>query len=145
LVLADLQGKATVPDLPVEYMAGKPSRRPNAVTTLINAGQIREGTKIVFKPRSAREHQWVTPWVTDNPQRAEATWVNSRSKPLLWAYDGERYSPSGLATAIWAATGWPDYPVSVQGPRQWYLEDGTSLWDLAKAIQDDQNANDEES
>ena len=34
-----------------------------------------------------------TPWIAGNPQRAEATWVNSRSKPLLWAYDGERYSP----------------------------------------------------
>jgi hypothetical protein len=144
LVLANLRGNTTAPELPAQYQAAEPSRRPNAVTTLINAGQILEGTKIIFKPRSVREHQWVDPWLAGNPQRAEATWVNSRSKPLLWGYDGEQYSPSGLTAMIWAATGWPDHPVSVQGPRQWYLEDGRSLWDLAKAIQDDQNADGEE-
>ena len=63
------------------------------MTTLIDAGRIPEGTKIIFRPRSAREHQWVDPWLAGNPQRAEATWVNSRSKPLLWAYDGDAYSP----------------------------------------------------
>ena len=144
LTLSDLRSGSPVPPLPAGYRIVEVPRRPNAVTTLINAGRIPEGTKIIFQPRSAREHKWVDPWVAGNPQRAEATWVNSRSKPLLWAYDGERYSPTGLTTMIWAATGWPDHPIAVQGPRQWYLEDGTSLWDLARAIQDEQYADDAE-
>jgi len=143
LALVDLQAGTPVPELPAQYQAAEPVRRPNTVTTLIDAGRILEGTKIIFRPRSARERQWVDPWLAGNPQRAEATWVNSRSKPLLWAYDGERYSPTGLTTMIWAATGWPNHPVAVQGPRQWYLEDGTSLWDLARELQDDQEADDE--
>ena len=145
LTLDDLRTNVSVPKLPAEYRIVEVPRRPNAVTTLIDAGRIPEGTKIIFRPRSAREHQWVDPWIAGNPQRAEATWVNSRSKPLLWAYDGERYSPTRLVTMIWAATGWPDHPVAVQGPSQWYPEDGTaSLWDLARAIQDEQYADDAE-
>ena len=145
LTLDDLRTNVSVPKLPAEYRIVEVPRRPNAVTTLIDAGRIPEGTKIIFRPRSAREHQWVDPWIAGNPQRAEATWVNSRSKPLLWAYDGERYSPTRLVTMIWAATGWPDHPVAVQGPSQWYPEDDkASLWDLARAIQDEQYADDAE-
>jgi hypothetical protein len=145
LTLNDLRTNVSVPKLPTEYRIVEVPRRPNAVTTLIDAGRIPEGTKIIFRPRSAREHHWVDPWIAGNPQRAEATWVNSRSKPLLWAYDGERYSPTRLVTMIWAATGWPDHPVAVQGPSQWYPEDGkASLWDLARAIQDEPYADDAE-
>ncbi len=58
----------------------------------------------------------------------------SRRVHLLYMTDGAFYSPSGLVTRIWDLSGWPDAPVAVQGPTQWYLPDGRSLWDAALDI-----------
>jgi hypothetical protein len=138
LVHADLQADTPTPELPAVYRPTERRRRPNAVATLIDAGRIAEGTTLFFRTRSGRERQEVDAWLAADPQRAKATWVNHRMKPLLWAYDGNRYSPSALVTKIWELSGWPDPPIAVRGPSQWYLPDEGSLWELAKEIQDEE-------
>jgi hypothetical protein len=55
---------------------------------------------------------------------------------LLWAYDRQRYSPTGLVTRIWEMSGWPDHPVAVQGPLCWTVPGEGTLWEIAKTIQD---------
>ena len=138
LVLADLQADEPTPELSPAYRPTPRRRRPNAVTTLVNAHRIADGDTVIFRAQSKREHEEVDGWLAANPRRTIATWVNHRLKPLLWAYDGNRYSPTGLVTKIWELSGWPDPPEAVRGPSQWYLADEGSLWDLAKTIQDEE-------
>jgi hypothetical protein len=138
-VLSDLATGDAVPDLPPGYgaLAERKLRRQNAVHTLVDAGWIREGTALTFKTRVSRERDAVDPWLAADLKRAQATWVNHRSRPLLWAYDGQRYSPTGLVTRIWTLAGWAGRPVAVQGTVQWYVPGEGSLADIAKAIQED--------
>ena len=138
-VLAGMATGDTAPDLPVEYTstAARKARRQNAVPTLVDAGWIAEGTVLMFKTRAARERDAVGPWLAADPKRTQATWVNHRSAPLLWAYDGQRYSPTGLVKKIWAQAGWAGAPTAIQGTLQWYVPEDGSLADIAKAIQDD--------
>lgn len=133
--------------LSVEYerpVPGGRSRRANAVSTLVDARRIPDGITLIFVMRGRREREWVGPWLADDDRRSQATWINSRSKPLLWAYDGQRYSPSGLTTKIWELSGWPDHPISVQGPSQWAIPGKGTLWEMAKAIQDEGETSGEE-
>jgi hypothetical protein len=98
-VLSDLATGEAAPELSPGYHPTPPERRlrrQNAVHAIVDAGWIREGTALVFKSRVSRERAWVDPWLAEDPKRAQATWVNHRSRPLLWAYDGQRYSPTGL-------------------------------------------------
>ena len=59
----------------------------------------------------------------------KSTWANDTSKPLTWAFDGQRYSPSGLARHIIEAATRVDR--SVQGTQWWMDSDGHTLVDLA--------------
>lgn len=112
-------------------------RRQNAVHTIVDVGWIREGTALTFKTRVSRERSGRRRVAGGRPKRAQATWVNHRSRPLLWAYDGQRYSPTGLVTRIWTLANWTGRPAAVQGTAQWYVAGEGSLADIAKAIQED--------
>lgn len=142
-VLGSVASGAAVPDIPPEYRPAAPEskvRRRNAVPTLVEAGRIEEGTLLTFETKVQRERDSVGSWLAADARRGQATWVNHRSKPLLWSYDGERYSPSGLVKKIWEMSNWPDHPAAAQGPWYWHLAGEGSLWDLAVAIQDEQTA-----
>ncbi|URN10015.1 AIPR family protein [Actinomadura madurae] len=137
VVLDAVRRGATVPSLRDDYRPPKrearPPRRPNAVPTLVNAGRLDDGVRLTYRPESGGEVLAVKAWLDADPRRETATWVNDRRKCLLWAYDGEVYSPTGLVTHIWELAGYERSPVSVQGPRRWWLGD-KSLWDLAVEI-----------
>jgi hypothetical protein len=117
------------------------SRRPNAVPTLVGAGCLASGTEVLFKVDRPAEEEWVTPWLAEDRNRGRATWLNERVKPLLWAYDGHRYYPTGLTRRIWDLSGLPvsDQPSpNTGGPWRWIVpdENGLSLWEIALQIQD---------
>ena len=114
------------------------------MTTLVNARRIAEGTTLVFRTRTAREHEQVDGWLAEDARRRQATWINHRTRPLLWAHDGEQYAPTTLVKKIWEHSGWRDSPRAVQGPSQWYIPDEGSLWEIAKRIQDDEEPGEEE-
>ena len=139
LVLDDIRQGRAIPELPHDYIPPKQKprrqRRPNTVSTLVSARAIDDGTPVVFRPESSNEVLAVEGWLTEDPRRMTATWVNERRKCLLWAYDGETYSPTGLVMHIWELAGYESSPVAVQGPRRWWLND-KSLWDLALEIFD---------
>jgi hypothetical protein len=131
-VISGLLVKSAVPELPPGYGA---QRRQNAVPTIVDAGRIDEGTPLTFKARGSREREALDAWLAEDAKRAQATWVNHRSRPLLWAYDGKRYSPTGLVKQIWTLANWTRHPQAVQGPLQWYVQGEGSLADVAWAIQ----------
>jgi hypothetical protein len=121
-VRAALSSGESEPELPREYRAtadARKARRPNAVPTLIDAGKIADGTTVTL---------------AEDERRSTATWVNDRRRPLLWAVDGQRYSPSGLIMHLWEEAGWLDHPVAIQGPTRWGIPGKGSLSDLAHEV-----------
>ena len=137
-VLADLERGVPVPDLPAEYRPAKrvpKQRRPNAVPTLVDNGVLADGTPLTYRAAGQPERAAMAEWLAEDPSRAAATWVNQRSRPLLWAADGKRYSPSGLVQEMWRMAGWGKAPVAAQGPSRWFVGGGKSLWALALEAQ----------
>lgn len=115
------------PDVP------KPPRRPNTVALLIDHERIPDGTRLKYYP-SATEEQAIGDWLTADPRRSVASWVNDRRKPLLWEADGERYSPSGLVAHIWRQADWREAWSAVQGPKQWGIPGEGSLVEIAEEL-----------
>ncbi|WP_405394697.1 AIPR family protein [Microbispora hainanensis] len=139
LVLARLSDTALIPELPSDYKPAprpKRQRRPNAVPTLVDAGRIQDGTILSFEYATKPEQDALQSWLAEDPRRGQAAWINDRSKPLVWAVDGKRYSPTGLVTEIWNRAGWsPEVrPVAVQGPSRWSIKGEGTLWELALGV-----------
>ncbi|WP_329007365.1 AIPR family protein [Micromonospora rifamycinica] len=140
LVLRDLRSGAPVPELPPEYrpLRNVPrQRRRNAVPTLVDANRLAEGTPLVFRAISQAEREAMADWLAADPSRGVATWVNQRVRPILWAADGKRYSPSGLVQKMWQLAEWGKAPVAAQGPTRWFVAEGQSLWRLALETRND--------
>lgn len=79
-------------------------------------------------------------WLVEEPLRGEATWVNDRSKCLLWAGDNRAYSPTRLVLHMYELAGWEQAPVAVQGPARWTVDGGgLTLSDMALALLDEQS------
>ncbi|GAB2855801.1 hypothetical protein GCM10022221_64220 [Actinocorallia aurea] len=117
-------------------MRAERPRRRNAVPTLVDAGAIADGETLCFQTSGPREAAALNPWLVGHPERSRARWVNHRTRPQVWEYDSRQYSPSGLVSTIWRHAGWEDHPVAVQGPGRWAPGDRGTLWELAKALQD---------
>lgn len=130
------RGSAEVPDRYVKRVQARRRRRPNAVPTLVDTAAIAEGAPLTFVPMNAIEEEALREWLAEDPRRSRATWVNDRSKPLLWEADGRQHSPSGLVTFMWKAAKWGQRPVSNQGTARWQTSDGRTLAALAFALQD---------
>jgi hypothetical protein len=135
-VLYSMRQGIEIPDLPREYLPARrlpKQRRPNAVPTLIDSGRVADGTTLTYRAMTQPEREAMADWLAEDPRRGIATWVNERVRPVLWAADGKRYSPSGLVLRMWQLAGWAKAPVAAQGPARWYVESEGSLWDIAKA------------
>ncbi|GAB3110001.1 hypothetical protein GCM10027160_09680 [Streptomyces calidiresistens] len=111
--------------------ARRKPRRPNAVRVLVDKGVLDEGTPLTVTPGSSKEAEALREWLAEDERRGRATWVNHRTKPILWAVDGKRYAPSGLITRMWEEADWKERPVSNQGSARWMTADGETLADLA--------------
>ncbi|MCX4388834.1 AIPR family protein [Micromonospora peucetia] len=145
LVLRDLRSDAPVPDLPQEYRPARSvprQRRRNAVPTLIDAQRLAEGTPLTFQAIGQAEREAMAAWLAADSSRGTATWVNQRVRPLLWAADGKRYSPSGLVQKMWRLAEWNKAPVAAQGPARWCVAEGKSLWRLALDTRNDDDLGD---
>lgn len=126
-----------VPDLPAEYRAAskrRKPRRPNAVPVIVDAGRLKDGTPLQFRPGGEPERVALSAWLAAEPKRGRASWLNHRTKPLVWAADGKQYSPTGLVQQMWRLADWGSAPGAVQGTAEWYVVDEGSLVDIADAI-----------
>ncbi|MEU0854557.1 AIPR family protein [Streptomyces griseofuscus] len=115
-------------------------RRPNTVPLLVQHRLIDEGAQLIYRPGTVTERDAVSEWLSGGPERYLATWVNDTRKPLIWALDGQRYSPSGLVLRIWESAEWVEQPAAVQGTTRWYLPGEGTLADLASALLADMEA-----
>ncbi|MEV6040299.1 AIPR family protein [Nonomuraea sp. NPDC052116] len=136
-VLADLKSGTEVPQLAPEYRpntAPSKPRQPNAVPTLVDARRIADGTPLVLISGSKPEQAAIGEWLEQDPSRSQATWVNSRGKPLLWSADGQKYSPSGLIQHLRKLAGWDESPVAAEGTKRWAVPGEGTLADLAAEV-----------
>ncbi|MFH8684196.1 AIPR family protein [Streptomyces lydicus] len=115
-------------------------RRPNAGSLLVQHRRIDDGAQLIYRPGTVPERDAVSEWLSGGPERYLATWVNDARRPLIWALDGQRYSPSGLVLRIWERAGWAEQPAAVQGTRRWYLPGEGTLADLASELLADMEA-----
>ncbi|MFF4452984.1 AIPR family protein [Streptomyces goshikiensis] len=134
--LRKLDSEEKAPALNEDYRvatAEARGRKVNAVTTLVVAGEIEEGTVLEFRPHSKPERREMTEWLAEDPRRAQATWSNEAGRnPLQWHADDEWYSPSGLARKMrFEASG---VDSAVQGTIRWFVPGQGSLDELALAV-----------
>ncbi|SCG53788.1 AIPR protein [Micromonospora echinaurantiaca] len=147
-VLSAFATGAAVPELRPDYLPvprQRTTRRRNSVHVLVDAARIKEGSRLSFRAATEPERQALSAWLAEDGRRGTATWVNSRSRPLVWAADGKRYTPSGLVMRMYALAEWNGAPVAVQGPHRWFLGNEGSLVSLARAILRETEDSDEES
>ncbi|CAM3766043.1 AIPR family protein [Nocardiopsis rhodophaea] len=130
------QDAATVPEQYIKKVQAQKRRRPNAVSTLVDHGAIKEGAPLTFVAANLPEREALADWLAEDPSRTRATWVNNRRKPLLWEVDGRQYSPSGLVTVMWGLAEWENRPLANQGTTRWQTAEGMSLAALAFTLQD---------
>jgi hypothetical protein len=107
-------------------------RETNAVTTPVADGTIDDGTPLVLEVGALPSalHEQVLAWVAEDPRRTQASWLSDPRSPLVWALDGEAWSPTGLAKEIVAqATG--EREAVIAGPRAWKTASGATLSALA--------------
>jgi len=138
LVLRDVRSDTPVPPIDDGYRLKKGQRkrkprRPNSAAILLDAGVLRSGTRLEFRPTTSTEEKAMKNWLAENPRRAQATWTTDRKQTLLWEADGRHYSPSGLVMRMYELAGWENSPVAVQGPAKWHIE-GKSMAAHAERI-----------
>lgn len=142
LVLRDAEREGVIPDLPAAYKATKESkrkpRRPNTVPTLVDHGRITDGTPVHLCLGNKTEIDALTPWLAEDPRRGEATWVNDRTRCLVWAVDGRAYSPTRLVLNLYELADWEEAPVAAPGPARWTLDGGATLSELARTLLEEQ-------
>ncbi|MCC4316613.1 AIPR family protein [Streptomyces samsunensis] len=109
-------------------------RRRSSVRLLVDHRRITDGARLVFRTTTRPEEQALGDWLGEDPRRYLATWVNDARAPLIWAVDGERYSPSALVMRIWQEAAWAEAPVAVQGVRCWVLPGEGTLVDLVEEL-----------
>ncbi|WP_433729607.1 AIPR family protein [Nocardia sp. CA-129566] len=135
-VLDQLADGIAVPEPPAKQR--KP-RRQNTVPLLVDRRVIKEGSALHYVAQTEPERKALENWLVEDERRRQATWVNHRTKSILWAYDEQQYSPSGLVSKMWWDAGWDERPVANQGTMRWLLPDGRSLWDLAQLIHSEED------
>lgn len=77
----------------------------------------------------------ITAWVAQEEDRGVATWQPTSSAPLVWAHDGNPYSPTGLVKRIGSLSG-VEIGV-VAGPRSWRDPSGKTLPEIADTAEND--------
>lgn len=107
------------------------ARLASATKIIRDEGLLSDGAPLTFKATNmkAELRQAAEDWVAEDIRRGQAQWRIDDGKPLEWAHDGQRYSPTGLVKRILlAAAG--QQPV-VAGPRFWVTDGGLTLAELA--------------
>ncbi|MEC4017744.1 hypothetical protein [Streptomyces sp. H27-D2] len=133
--------------LPAKYRKQKKqrkTRRPNAVHVIVDQAVLDEGTALGLYTYLAPEQEALEAWLDEDDRRARATWVNHRTRPILWAADGRQYSPSGLISRMWELAQWENRPVSNQGTARWMTPEGETLVELAGRLLGELESQDDE-
>lgn len=110
------------------------TRQRNTVARLLEAKALDDGTLVRFRPRvemAKATQEKVMAWIGEDERRGRARWRNEPGAPLIWEYDEQPYTPTGLALHLACQVGVEIG--SLPGPRFWMV-DGQSLSDLAREV-----------
>ncbi|MFF7054198.1 AIPR family protein [Streptomyces griseorubiginosus] len=107
-----------------------PARSTRAVTVIVELGVVPDDTRFELWPDTEADRKNLPRWIQEDPKRGYATWRNSKSRPLVWAADGQAYSPSSLVRRIRREAMGNDQ--QVQGTKYWVGPDGRSLVRIAE-------------
>ncbi|QYG91071.1 DUF91 domain-containing protein [Iamia sp. SCSIO 61187] len=107
-------------------------REATAVSRLLGAEALEPGAPLEFRSPIGAVNAEVAEWIAEDPRRGRAAWQEDLAKPLVWEFDGQPYSPTGLAALILEEAA--GRTQAIQGPACWFDQDGASLVELAKAI-----------
>lgn len=125
-IVDSVQTETRPPTLPASYRPDAPARRKGRrkkpVPVLVDAARLKDGAQLTYRPTS-REQGPMRAWLAADPRRGRATWVNSRSQPLVWEFDGKRYSPSALVLRMWTLADWTKAPGTAHGELRWVVKD----------------------
>ncbi|MBL1067923.1 AIPR family protein [Streptomyces sp. 7-21] len=134
--LRGLDSEKQAPPLNADYQVAQAEtrgRRISAVSTLVAARRIPNGTVLEYRPYSKPERREMVAWLAEDPRRTQATWSNEGGRyPLQWHVDKEWYSPSGLARKMRHEAAGVDS--AVQGTLRWFVPGEGSLDELALAV-----------
>jgi hypothetical protein len=134
LVLGDLPEKPDVADGSEQdsTTAGSERRRSrNSVLLIQEQGALPEETQLDFRPSPAIR-KVIGAWLDEDPKRSVALW-NPVGKPLLWAVDGDLYSPTGLIKKMYALAG-AHVPSVVAGPDFWFAPGLGNLYEIGSHL-----------
>ena len=138
-VLDGVRSGIEIPELPEEYRPMprvRKQRKKQAVHVLVDSGHIVDGTMLELRAATTAERRKLPQWIADDPRRGRATWVNERTRPLLWEFDGKRYTPTGLVRKILSQV-MENPPQAVQGTKYWFVPGAGALVDLADKARDE--------
>ncbi|MEU8621755.1 AIPR family protein [Streptomyces sp. NPDC048623] len=126
-----------------EQTQGKAGRLANAVRVIVDAGKIDDGTVLEFRPVTGPDRRGLPSWLAADASRARAVWRNNKTKPLVWAVDGQPYAPSTLTRHMRGEA--MGVHQQVQGTRYWHVAGEGSLADIAAELRavDDLDAGDD--
>ncbi|GCB46467.1 hypothetical protein SNL152K_3766 [Streptomyces sp. NL15-2K] len=110
------------------------SRSARAVTVIVELRLIEEGTRLELRPDTEADYKNLPRWIQEDPRRGVAHWRNSKSAPLVWAADGQAYSPSRLVRRIRREAMGNDQ--QVQGTKYWFTPDGRPLTKVVEEAPD---------
>lgn len=122
---------------------GTDTKTAPAVSVILDAGAIEQGTTLEFHPFFTPELRHLPRWLEENPDRAKAEWRNHRSRPLIWKADGKAYSPSRLVRHMRHEAMGNDQ--QVQGTLHWHVPGEGSLVDIARELREGPEAEPQES
>lgn len=128
-MLADLRSGANRPELAPGDQAR--TKAMNAVHYILDNKLINEGDTLFFKSHTKSRRELVDRWLAANPSKGQATWVNHRSRPLLWENEPRSFAPTPLALKLIEQITGTELK-SVRGPDCWVTADGRSLTELAE-------------
>ena len=119
---------------------GTGTKSTPAVSVILDAGAIEQGTVLEFRPFFTPEFRHLPRWLEENPDRARAEWRDHRSKPLIWKADGRAYSPSRLVRHMRNEAMGNDQ--QVQGTLHWHVPGKGSLVDIARRLREEAESQD---
>lgn len=108
--------------------ADKQSRSASAVRVIIDSQLLDDGTPLLLQPTTevtSDVRDLVKNWITDNPARGRASWVNDVAGPIRWEVDGATWKPTPLVRHILNEAAGIDR--SVRGTSWWITSDGDEL------------------
>jgi len=124
--------KSALPNLMSVHDAPQPPqkyRKTSGIDIIVNRRLIEDGAEVEFRAANGQQRKLLVPWLKADGSRGRANWVNDRTRPLVWAFDGKRYSPNDLTKFMLGQV--MKVVPRVNGQTRWFIPERGSLAEIA--------------